>query len=273
MLPPSHLTVVKVPSLHKRDPFDRSNPFDDDFPSTTAILCSVGTIILTFALESVVHMGSPAHDSKQNDMENEVSGSETDEPHRVAEDNVALLERNPSSQTESTHTKRSSLASPQLRAKRLAVASILYPIILTVFTIRMTDGTGPAAFYLVSIIPFTIATFAFLRTLVDCVLVRFKIGLSRSFGAEGIPWMPFMPFSFVVCGLFEGGKWCAGMIMGSGRMDKGEREEDMGEETWGLVGNVDGGESGSEDGDGEGFGGPPAYDEAVGSQKSVGRRA
>jgi hypothetical protein len=63
------------------------------------------------------------------------------------------------------------------------------------------------------------------------------------------------------------------MIMGSGRMDKGEREEDMGEETWGLVGNVDGGESGSEDGDGEGFGGPPAYDEAVGSQKSVGRRA
>jgi hypothetical protein len=229
-------------------------PPDDDFPSFTAILCTIATIFLTIILEANVHISPPLVKPPKDDATNT---SPCESEHHA--------EAQPTSNP--AHQPLGGPTPPSLRARRLAIACALYPVILTVFTVRMADGTGPAGMYPLAIIPFIAATFALFRAIVDCVLVRFNTGLTTEFGSKkGWLWLPCMPVSAVVCVVYWMGKRGAGWIMGTG-VDEGVVDGE-GEEMDGLINS--GEDEESEDGDRL-----PAYDEAVdgGGKMGVVRRA
>lgn len=190
--------------------------------------------------------------------------------------------------------------SPNVRANRFIAAVILYALVLTAFILRIQDinnpyvrpmcrpyvgkwkGTGGIpdpnwwAVVLLNILPFIAASFSLIRTVVDCLLVRWRQVLSYDapIGDEAWRmWPPCMPFFIVfvaifvlIDGLFG---WPVAWLMGrprssiwsTPRNESGRREdiEMQGEETRRLVDSVDG--EGTEDE--ERTDGPPAYDEAV----------
>ncbi|KAH7396249.1 hypothetical protein BKA66DRAFT_260778 [Pyrenochaeta sp. MPI-SDFR-AT-0127] len=180
--------------------------------------------------------------------------------------------------------------SPLIRANRLVVGTILFSLVLAVFIIRIQEATTRpyidflcwsiihppppnwTAIVFLNIIPFTCAAFAFLRTLVDCVLVRWGTGLSYDTKKIQRFWTPLMPFMIIFCAgymLLECFKVPIACLMGdrevslwtAKKKDNGKSKmEDIelqGEETQGLVDNIDG----PEDAIGNDVYGPPAYDE------------
>lgn len=194
-------------------------------------------------------------------------------------------------------------ASPNVRANRLITAIFLYAVIVTLFVIRIRDATIPhlrreCARYtslhqakpkmsetnwwivvLLNIIPFVCASLGFLRTFVDCVLVRWGQGLGYGNERKGNirPWPPCLPFlvlwavpiTAIKVVLVAPIAWLMGRSLSSAhtrgipKMEawKSDDVEMQGEETMGLVDHVDGDDAGEEDQ--EQSAGPPAYDEAV----------
>ena len=182
--------------------------------------------------------------------------------------------------------------SSNTRATRFAFGVIVYSIIVSLFVMRMNEATNPfhehpecagrvatpspnyVAIAFLNVIPLICATSAFLRTLVDCLLARWGSGLTYEIGAKkGWPWTPFMPiFSIAIVGYLalecvkvpvalamgdrEASMWTSSALWGTGGNARNEEIEMHGEESLGLVENVDGGDGGIMDG-------PPAYDEVV----------
>lgn len=128
-------------------------------------------------------------------------------------------------------------SSPHTRATRLAIACILYPIILPLFIIRINDAThipdigkqcqqyipptNWPAISVLNILPFTCASLTFLSALVDCVLVRWNTGLPANFenfkAEKTWPWVLSMPLLGVVgvsTAIFEGLKVPIALVMG-----------------------------------------------------------
>jgi hypothetical protein len=227
-------------------------------PSVKTVLCTIATIVLTIALEIIVH----------STFKDKTAVPQAEAP-----------------------TSNNHYATPHTRATRLAIATIIYPFVLTMFILRIIDANavyiapecrqyvGPnwIAISFLNILPFACATSSFFRAVLDCILVRFDTGLSSNFldfaDKEGpIPWTPLMPL-FAVCivlfTVFECVKIPIAVVMGKRHVSaftRGwNRFEDMraeegvqGEEGSGLVGGM---ESADED---EGSScGPPAYDEIV----------
>jgi hypothetical protein len=190
------------------------------------------------------------------------------------------------------------VVTPHTRATRLALACLLYPAILTAFIVRINAAhaleekinecrdfiSGPfwPGIFVLSIIPVICASSAFLRALVDCILVRWNSSLSfdlKDF-KQSWQWPPCLPLfgvAVLVCVGFECVKLPIALVMGkreisafaAGWRSPGEEEVDLrGEEEMGLVENVDReDEEGSVSGEeGERRDGPPAYDEVVGSR-------
>lgn len=186
--------------------------------------------------------------------------------------------------------------SPHIRANRFVVATILYSLILTVFILRIQDASKRpyvdilcrhlihpppphwTAIAILNIIPFICASFAFLRTLVDCVLVRCGTGLAYNPAKGQYFWTPLMPFMIVFCAVYllmECLKIPVACLMGDRevslwtRKNKGKNKiesiEMQSEEAQGLVDNVDG--PGDVDRDGDN--GPPAYYEACTPRASM----
>jgi hypothetical protein len=229
-----------------------------DLPPIQAVIYTIAILILTLALESIVH---------------------------------SKFDEKPAEPPTTTPANR--YATPYVRATRLALALIIYPFILILFIMRIKQGPLfmgadceiyiPSTYWLVislvNFLPFACASTAFLRALVDCVLVRFDTGLSDTFSdiksKEGpMPWMPVLPlflvFVMILC-VFEGLKvsiaWVMGKELGSlftgsweGANDIWAEEASREEEEIGLV---EGMEMESEDEDEGSSAGPPAYDEVV----------
>ena len=190
---------------------------------------------------------------------------------------------------------------PHVRANRLAVSTFLFGLVLTAFIIRIEEATTSpyidptcwsiihttppnwTAIVFLNIIPFVLASFAFLRALVDCMLVRWNMGLTndtKSKRDDRYFWFPLMPF-LLVCGicyvLMELVKIPIAFLMGdrevslwtSKTKNKGKKKvedtEMQGEEAQGLVDNVDGQGGADEQSVGE----PPAYDEVCSPRESI----
>ncbi|CAO2647233.1 Nn.00g081550.m01.CDS01 [Neocucurbitaria sp. VM-36] len=186
---------------------------------------------------------------------------------------------------------------PQVRANRLAVSTFLFSLVLMAFIVRIEEATtspyiDPTCWHIIratppnwtaivflNIIPFVLASFAFLRALVDCVLVRWNKGLTNDTKSERDDryfWFPLMPF-LLVCGicyvLMELVKIPIAFLMGDREVSlwtsktkkKVEDTELQGEEAQALVDNVDGRDEVDEQSVGE----PPAYDEVCRPRESI----
>ncbi|KAF1847907.1 uncharacterized protein K460DRAFT_403222 [Cucurbitaria berberidis CBS 394.84] len=191
--------------------------------------------------------------------------------------------------------------SPSIRANRLASSTLLFGLILTAFIIRIREATVPPAISarclrllnipaphwhvitILNIIPFVCASFAFLRTLVDGVLVRWGKGLTYKLNNGRYLWTPCMPFMLVFIVLYavvecikipiaflmghrEVSLWTANSVdKGKGRAVDIEMQD---EEAQRLVGNMDG----PVDVDDEDLDGPPAYHEVYSPRVSTERK-
>ncbi|KAJ4377348.1 hypothetical protein N0V83_000173 [Neocucurbitaria cava] len=183
-----------------------------------------------------------------------------------------------------------------VRANRSALSTLLFGLALAAFIIRMQEATARpyrdrcsrlvhatppnwTAIIFLNIIPFVFASFAFLRTLVDSVLVRWNKTLT--YDADKMPffWAPCMPIMvvFMIAYLLvELVKVPIACLMGDREVslwtskikDKGKKKaeeaEMQSEEAQGLVDNVDG----QDDGDDGSVGRPPAYDEVCSPRES-----
>ncbi|KAH7413719.1 hypothetical protein DE146DRAFT_749920 [Phaeosphaeria sp. MPI-PUGE-AT-0046c] len=259
-----------------------------------AVGCTFAIIILSILLEIVTHFGVKYKPQKQTpDIETE------------AEANVELLpvstphDSEPAGQQQVKYVPSGTWASknvpnPRQRATRFALGLILYAGVLAAFIVRIRDARYvpyiPAAcreeigldspnwtaITFLAIIPFICATFAFVRTLVDCILVRWGKTLGTwTFDRHAMPWPPCAPIvamlfvagvafyllfecvrvpAALAMGRLEASIWTAEFARGNGDADA----ERGAEEGQGLVENVDGGEAGGEDEE------LPAYEEAVG---------
>ncbi|KAF2790700.1 hypothetical protein K505DRAFT_327389 [Melanomma pulvis-pyrius CBS 109.77] len=231
-------------------------------------------IVLTFAIEAAVHSETkqPAHD----------------ESSRV-EDTLATDASPSSDQSDATETKAKSTRvwcnpnpSPSIRAHRLAHATILMIPLCIAFGFRIAgiappdvrDGcreilkpymqTAWWAIIPLNIIPFILASVAWIRAFVDCLLVRW--GKTVGYLMEGeefrFGWPPCAPLFWVlivalvpVMGLCALVKKSAVWIMGSPDVE-GNATGDLelgGEERIRLVDDFDGAGSGEDEE-------PPAYD-------------
>ncbi|KAF9691352.1 hypothetical protein EKO04_010567 [Ascochyta lentis] len=173
--------------------------------------------------------------------------------------------------------------SPNVRANRLITAVFLYAVVLAAFITRMHEIKDPYirpecrryvsipepnwwGVVLLNILPVIAASFSLMRTVVDCLLVRWGQGLTyggQTGGSAWLTWAPCMPFYLVYIGVGGLFKWPIGWLMGKHRSRwsatrtaigmRGDIEM-QGEEATGLIDDVDG--EGSVDG-------PPAYDGTV----------
>jgi hypothetical protein len=286
--------------------------FSDD-PTTTTVLCTIGIIALTLALEIIVHARFGSSGTKKATDEEQARDLLADTPTSLASTSlvseqpqpVGSLQAQPQDRDGQKDTKTAedgSYCSPtpssHTRATRFAFAVIVYSAILILFITRMNEATNPfhehpecaarvdlpppnyVVIAFLNVIPLICATSAFLRTLIDCLLARWGSGLRYEIGGKkGWLWTPFMPlFSIgivaylalecvkipvaLAMGDREVSMWTASNIWGSESGVRNEEVEMHGEETLGLVENVDGG-------DGSVVDGPPAYDEVVVSNTSV----
>lgn len=187
--------------------------------------------------------------------------------------------------------------SPQTRANRFVIATVLYIIICVAFGKRIDEATTTpyvdltcwsiiqptrpnwVAITFLNIIPFVCASVAFLRTLVDSLLVRWGKALTYQASSDQCFWSPLMPFMAVLCAgylMFECIKIPIALLMGNREVSlftaksttkrKAEEIEMQEGEARGLVDDMDGqGDAEHEYGDG----GLPAYDEVCSPRRST----
>ncbi|KAF3009694.1 hypothetical protein E8E13_008623 [Curvularia kusanoi] len=179
--------------------------------------------------------------------------------------------------------------SPRVRANRLVIAILFYAVILGAFIYRVhsfadpyvrpacrryvqkSDIPGPNWWVvgLFNVLPFVVATFSLIRTVVDCWLVRYGRGLNYSGDLDWTTWLPCMPFSLLFLGVKAALMWPIALSMGqpSGNVEgrywrlaamEGDVEMQS-EETRRLVDEHDEGESDYK----RSYDGPPTYDVAV----------
>lgn len=182
--------------------------------------------------------------------------------------------------------------SPNIRANRLIIAIFLYAVVLTAFISRIRDiedpyirpectryvwrgnGSIPGpnwwAVAILNIVPFIAASFSLMRTVVDCLLVRWGLHL-KYVGEDGpdgwLTWPTCMPFFLVFVCVRAAFRLPITLLMGRPRdlarpgytmVAGGDEDIEMrGGESRRLVNDHDSG-----DYQGEGSG-PPAYDYAV----------
>ncbi|KAH7071248.1 hypothetical protein BKA63DRAFT_493085 [Paraphoma chrysanthemicola] len=282
--------------------------------SSTATWCTIAIIFCAILLEIVVHtnFGSQKPTSKTNSDEEAPSLLPDNTPDLVSEQpqpesephaepppaGGQQIDANPDTTEASSASCCPASPSPHTRATRLVVALILYAIALGTFITRIHSATTPpyidyrcrryisvpapnwTAITFLSIIPFICASFAFLRALVDCILVRWQSSLKHGLQDDGCFWFPCMPFfglAVIVYGTFEALKIPVAWIMGDWEISiwtkkmksvKGTEDIEMGgEEARGLMDGVD---AVGEDENIDGTEGLPAYDEVVGTARDRG---
>jgi hypothetical protein len=185
----------------------RSDYFDiytDGLTFKTVALTFI-IIILTFCIEGAVHLEanpSPKKEQPQS-AQDELSGSESEES------NATKIT------TRGKGWSFNSDPSPAIRANRLTLATILIIPLCVAFGFRMADTVPPdvryeceevikpllqptwGAIIPLNIVPFVIASVAWIRAFVDCLLIRWRKSVQYLSNVEGsgitIGWPPFAP--------------------------------------------------------------------------------
>ncbi|KAF2800385.1 hypothetical protein K505DRAFT_320489 [Melanomma pulvis-pyrius CBS 109.77] len=172
--------------------------------------------------------------------------------------------------------------SPHIRASRFVMSSFAMVPLCIAFGFRMKGLEMPhypqrcidnvdiaypnwVAISIINILPFTIACTAWLRTLVDCVLVRWNTSLSWSVWPMVLPIVGPAKLIWKAFNLTRGAVLAT--MVGHSERRKEDIEMHRGEEGIALVGNMDGDED--EERDEHVVEHPPAYDEAVGLRSEV----
>lgn len=198
---------------------------NDGYPSTTTILSSMAIIFLTILTEILVNAKLTCS-NLSSDGENEGlatttttqymdAGSQTsplvttqpqfnaprlNSPHLLKLDTPKPSPAPPMTCRNQCPGCCHPAAPPAMRANRLATAIILYALLTAAFALRMreigqSDYVNWVFTLLVNVLPFTSASFAFLRAFVDALLVRWGGGLRYGFSEEdegGCVWLPCM---------------------------------------------------------------------------------
>lgn len=256
-------------------------------PSLAAAIGTILGIMLYILLEYATHYG-PEY----------IAVRKT--PEITAETDLELLQLRPTTQVsgpddevvikylESTWVPECTPGA-HTRATRLAQAIFIYLATLVIFVLRIhgaldvpyvpeacvdaigLEGRDWVAISIFNIVPFALATLAFLRPVIDCVLVRWGTHLGNGRGKRGaMLWPPCPPlaailYTMIIGGyvLFEFVRWHLTLAM-TGRTTNGNSsgngvQERRVEEESGLVANIDGGDHKEEGGEE-----PPAYEATVG---------
>jgi hypothetical protein len=262
----------------------------------TVALCTIFAVFLTVLLEFATHARFGSTPTKPPKAYSESQRGDEDvellpvpstpaPPCPPAEQNVP----------DEAFWPPNEIPDPRTRATRFALGLVIYAGVVTLFSIRIwaavkesigpsackgEKGIGPdwTAIAFLNIIPFVCASVAFVRCLVDCVLVRYGTFLGNGRSERGMMvWKPFVLIVgayVVVAGLLrlllecvkllpalvmgrsEVSMFTRGFGEGSRGMEREIDEEMCGEEERGLIEHVDGGEEAE----------PPAYEEAVGTK-------
>ncbi|KAF2707316.1 hypothetical protein K504DRAFT_458749, partial [Pleomassaria siparia CBS 279.74] len=232
-------------------------------PPEHTILLSMAMILLTVAIEIIVH--------KSMDFVNTKGLSVIDESYDV---------ENPSSDTNTTGPKarksHTSNPSPTTRINRLTMATLLFMPLCVAFGFRLAGSSKVwvsqdckqyvhvnwGVVFIINFVPFITASSAWLRSLIDCTLIRGR-ALQYPSETDGFGWPPALPFyaTFYVIRIMM--KALVRVLSGS-KFDTPETEliegrpetnfELSGEETE-LLNDIDGAED-----DHEEFEDPPTYD-------------
>ncbi|KAF2008051.1 hypothetical protein P154DRAFT_516801 [Amniculicola lignicola CBS 123094] len=262
---------------------DCSSEYNFQGPSVSTIIFSIALVILAILIELVVHSNFTFKSSKRKPKYKPVA---EDEPPEDAPTQQPEAEAS----TTSSRTKKTvsgffnNSPSPAIRKTRLITATILYIPVVVIFSLRLGFALHPnvrsgceefvelgwPSIILVGIFPFVISTSAWLRALVDWILIRYNRTLSYTWGKWF--WPPCLPVAclfiphFLVFGILLvlalGFKKCAVSLMGmvgkvSGLEEEEEEVELVGEEELGLLEDVDSDV-------------PPAYEEACEARKRTG---
>lgn len=227
-----------------------------DGPEGEGIVLTLLIFILTVAIEIAAHY-RPASSAKPVSP----PPSSELEPNAGSLSNVSTSEQS-DSEAQVTGTGSSTFVpSPSIRARRFTVSTTLFIILCGVFGVRVAGlGLGSCEQYVdvtaywcaiifTSFLPFLTACIAWLRTLVDCLLVRQGRSL-RYPTKHHSGWPPFAPLSFIVV-VIMAVTWG---LMGSPDTSKTRGHDvELGEEERRLMNDIDGGSDNGADG-------PPAYD-------------
>jgi hypothetical protein len=239
-------------------------------------------IVLTFSIEAAVHSDVNATSKKKK----KTQSAQDEQPRSESPASGASPSSEESNATKDTTKGKSSWCnpnpSPTIRANRLALATILIIPLCVAFGFRIADTAPPdvryecreilkssmqptwGAIIPLNIVPFIIASVAWMRAFVDCLLVRWGKTLQciNNVEGSGIGWPPFAPLFWglvMVClpimGIWELVKKGAVWMMGSPDTAESATEdiELGGEERVRLVDDVD--EAVVDEGEE-----PPAYD-------------
>jgi hypothetical protein len=241
---------------------------------TPTIFLTLLALILTISIQCVVHL-SPEPTSKTTPESQQPlnSLSEIDAPafdatglllHNTTEPTPIDAFNAPPSVERSKSTEASTTAwcepypSPSTRARRFTRSTILLIPICLVLGFRMANRTsGECMRYIASaplhwwdIVLFIIAVDAWLRALIDCLLVRWGKGLRYPAKSSwGLGWPPFAPVSLVITVAAslanKGAKWLMGKTVAE------NNDLELGENR-GLIVGIDA--------ENQDVHGPPAYE-------------
>lgn len=246
---------------------------EDGFPSFLAVFLTIVILLLTALIESVVRIESFVYtpSAPATTAPASSNGATADSASQSTNTTPVAAKVNP-------HTH----PSPFTRASRFVVSSFWMVPLCIAFAFRIkglempdypqrcidnVDVAYPNWIWIsiINILPFTIACTAWLRALVDCVLVRWDTSLSLSVWPMALPIVGPVKLIGKTVNLTRDAVLAA--MVGRSERRKEDIEMHRGEEGTALVGNMDGDED--EERDEYVVEHPPAYDEAVGSRSEV----
>jgi hypothetical protein len=207
-------------AVAKQDCLAEFGNLEDSSPSTKTVLCTILIIVLTCGIEAVAHASKSEDCCYEKDENGDfirvapvpTAQTGTEAANTAAGDaQTSAPATNPSGEVPANERKKKDdhvhIPSPTRRANRLVGATALIIPITIAFAVRMQqlqityplkcqlqlDIAPPQwwAIVLFDIIPFICASLAWLRTLVDCILVRWDKTLTM--GA----WPPAWPLAIV----------------------------------------------------------------------------
>lgn len=226
----------------------------DASPKTVALI--VFTVILTVMMETFIRIGGSGPDPATNaptagNADTLVERQPIEEspvpqpkpkpqawdPKKEAMDQWLMREIFPLNET---------AAPPRLRTHRFLVATVLLSAILTLASIRLSDGVACGGSWwlmsIFSILPILTAFCAWLRTLVDCILWRWESSVAEKYWPPALPIFALV-FLLTICGVAIYHE-CDKPRKRSGQdIELGADEEGGQDEEDALIGNMEGGGS------------------------------
>jgi hypothetical protein len=266
-------------AVAKQDCFREFGNLEDSSPSTRTVLCTIAILVLTIALECAAHAFKNEDCCYEKDADGNFIRKDPEPSIYAPSNGTSTDAENPTPENANTQTSipgpvtgsggevpvgerkkkadHTHIASPTCRANRLVTTTALLIPITIAFALRIREtqfeypwkcqssfNIPPPKWWaitLFNIIPSVCASMAWLRTLVDCVLVRRNKTVPFEF------WPPVLPLAIIAIAITCIGMFARDMVfLVMGRKDlmtftqqlneiELQRRENEGEEERGLM--------------------------------------